>query len=362
MSSRAGWGTWLALVVCLGLPGAGCSSRPGLVPEQEAGSYLFPPDNPRIRYVRSLRTPADAGIRAGRLRRMLAALAGASTPRIVRPSGVAVDGGVTAIADAAAGVVHVLDAGAGYRAIRKVGQRRLLAPTAVAVAGETLYITDSTARLAVRVATDGRFLGHLGAPGELSRPTGIAVDARRGRVYVTDTGSHQLVVYDPSGRRLRTVGERGRGPGQFNYPTHVAVGPDGEVAVSDALNFRVQIFTPALEFHHAIGAAGDGPGSFARPKGVAFDSDRHLYVADALFDNIQIFDAGGRLLLAFGSTGVGPGEFRMPTALCIDAHDRVLVADYLGARVAIFDYLGAAGLRGERPRAAGAALRAEAAR
>ena len=61
-------------------------------------------------------------------------------------------------------------------------------------------------------------------------------------VIASAKSSHRLVVFDgDSGRRLRSVGQRGDQPGQFNRPNGVAVS-DNLLLVVERDNHRVQVF------------------------------------------------------------------------------------------------------------------------
>lgn len=71
------------------------------------------------------------------------------------------------------------------------------------------------------------------------RVTGLAIDAR-GYVYVADGQDHRVAVFDTAGRHVTTFGRHGKGPGEFEYPTSIAVAADGTVLVRDAE--RVQRF------------------------------------------------------------------------------------------------------------------------
>src|SRR5205807_7758485 len=98
---------------------------------------------------------------------------------------------------------------------------------------------------------------------------------------------------------LARIGSRGTEPGQFNYPTNVALDSHGRIYVSDSLNFRIQQFGPDFAPIRQIGRKGDLPGYFGQPKGIAIDSQDHLYVLDAHFEAVQVFDAMGQLLMDF---------------------------------------------------------------
>lgn len=62
--------------------------------------------------------------------------------------------------------------------------------------------------------------------------SGIAMDAR-GVVYVSDASDGRIWVFDSLGRSVRAIGRKGNGPGEFQAPTGIAIGPDGQLYVRD---------------------------------------------------------------------------------------------------------------------------------
>ncbi|MCC6382903.1 MAG: NHL repeat-containing protein, partial [Dehalococcoidia bacterium] len=81
-------------------------------------------------------------------------------------------------------------------------------------------------------------------PYELYGPRDVAFDAQ-GNIWVTDTGHARLVVYDRTGRFLRSVGgTKGAGPGQFDEPVGLSIAADGTVFVADMFNARVVVLEP----------------------------------------------------------------------------------------------------------------------
>lgn len=66
----------------------------------------------------------------------------------------------------------------------------------------------------------------------LGKLTGIAMDAN-GTVYVSDFAEHKIWVFDARGRSQRAIGRQGQGPGEFQSPTGIAIGPDSRLYVRD---------------------------------------------------------------------------------------------------------------------------------
>jgi sugar lactone lactonase YvrE len=146
-------------------------------------------------------------------------------------------------------------------------------------------------------------------------------------------------VLDFAGRVIQTIGQRGAGNGEFNYPTELLLrGQD--LVVVDAMNFRVQFLDRSGVVRNSIGRNGDSSGDMFRPKGIAMDSEGHYYVVDGLWGVVQVFDREGRLLYYFGKRGTAAGDFQLPTGLFIDRDDRVFVVDSFNRRIQVFRYFG----------------------
>jgi DNA-binding beta-propeller fold protein YncE len=172
------------------------------------------------------------------------------------------------------------------------------------------------------------------------QPTGIAYSRATDRIWVLETGKHQVSIFSASGEFIRSIGNRGSADGEFNFPTHLCIGPGGKVYIVDAMNFRVQVFTERGEFIYSFGEAGDASGSMARPKGIAVDREGTIYLADALFHTVQLFDQEGRFLYYFGNQGRGEGQFWMPAGLFIDENGYIYVADSFNNRIQVFRLTG----------------------
>ncbi len=90
-----------------------------------------------------------------------------------------------------------------------------------------------------------------------SRITGLALDAA-GRLYVADAPEQRISVFAPDGTHLADFGRLGKGPGEFDHPTQMAIDAAGELWVGDVL--RVQRFrapsagAPATAYAAVVGS------------------------------------------------------------------------------------------------------------
>lgn len=299
-----------------------------------------PPEAARISYLQLIERPSDIGVKKGVFTRLVEFVVGAKLDEIVKPFGMAVDSsGRLLVADTAQKRVHIFDINKNkYKAIEDAGKQPLISPVGIAVdSDDNFYITDSMPGKVYVYNSDGKFVRGFNAG---KRPTGIALNAKSGRLLVVDTPSHVVNVFNLEGKKLGSMGGWGNAPGQFNYPVDIFVDKKGDMYVVDSMNYKVQIFDKDGRYLTSFGKHGDGTGDFGRPKGVAVDSNGHIYITDALFDTVQIFSRKGEYLLSFGALGRQPGSFWLPTGLFIDDSDKIYVADSYNKRVQIFEYLG----------------------
>jgi DNA-binding beta-propeller fold protein YncE len=305
-----------------------------------------PPLEARIEYVRSIRTSQDVEGEPTVWQRIAHFLTGAEPDRwpIAHPADMTVshDGETVYVSDFAQGVVHVFDL--ARATVRHFGDvQRLERPFGVAVdSARNLYVVEQAARQ-VRVLDDAGETLRVIRSDRLIRPTDVALDEARGRLYVADPSrqrspDHAVRIFNLEGTYLGDIGRgRGTGDGYLLFPTYVSLDAKGLVYVSDTLNSRVSVFRPDGEFVRAIGARGDGPGQFDKPKGVALDAFGNLYVVDSSWSNVQIFGPQDDVLLFFGGRGNHPGLLHNPTSIAIDPTDNTIyVGDYLNHRISVY--------------------------
>lgn len=279
----------------------------------------------------------------GFLRWLAGLIVGEQAPVVLqRPQSGAVDtAGRVFVTDASRQAVFVFDTRAGELVVwdKAEGYANFLMPVGIAAGpdGEML-VADAELGIVARIGqrgNPGRAIGR----GLLKRPTGVAYDAARGRIFVADTYAHDIKVFDREGRLVRTIGRHGEGPAEFNFPTHLAFAR-GELYVTDTMNSRIQVFADSGErLRLAFGARGLYVGNLVRPKGVAVDSDGNIYVVESYYDHLLMYNRDGQFLMAIGGMGRETGRFYLPAGAWVDSRNRVYVADMFNGRVVVFQYL-----------------------
>ncbi len=301
------------------------------------------PAPPRIHYLGSIDNANAAGLGGGVIQRVAETVLGKKPRQLIRPSAVVVvgNGDFIVIADPGARAIHVIQPTRGnWRIIRGTKEVPLLSPVGLAVDGlNGVWITDSGIGNVLHLDLESGRLKTMLEPDVVRQPVGIAVTGSD-RLVVVDTSRHQLVWLTRQGDLIGYEGKRGDGPGEFNFPTMVATGLNGELMVADTLNFRIQFRRSDGVWTRSVGGVGDGTGYLARPKGLGIDQHGNLYVAGGYYSNLSIFDYfSGDFNLSIGRVGTAPGEFRLPIGLFLDDEDRLFVADSQNARVQVFQYV-----------------------
>lgn len=336
---------------------AGCASSQSVLryePEQPfTAVWPQPPEQPRYRYIGQLTGEEnvhqiDNGLSSAGTR-LFKWLVGLTSPKHIptilqRPHAGVVDAdGRVFVTDVSRQAVYVFDEPAGVLRVWDMAGEdvRFVAPIGVALGADgEILVADAELGYVVRLDREGKPIGQFGK-GELQRPTGVARDAVRGRIYVADTHGHDIKMFSEGGELLATFGKRGEAPGDFNSPT-LLIYENDKLYVADTLNARVQVLAPDGTPLHTFGERGVFLGDMPRPKGVGVDKDGNIYVVESYFDYLLVFNAEGEFLLPIGGTGGGLGQFYLPAGVWVDHRDRIYIADSFNGRVVILQYLGGA--------------------
>jgi DNA-binding beta-propeller fold protein YncE len=297
------------LIICMG-----CASIPEK-PAAPPATVFYPalPQRPRLQFLHSISGESDLGEKQSALHEFI--FGKRHDQFLGKPYDVAACKGKIYIMDRMYKKIVILDLpGKKMSFLNDQGIGSLDDPAGIWVSEEDIkYVADIQRKQVVAFDKKNHFLRTYGSREIFEKPVDVAVYGKR--IYVIDMNKEQLFILDrDTGRVIKTVGEKG----EFFKPSHVTVGPSGNVFVTDAFHFLIKKFSPDGKFLGSIGFHADQIGGFARPKGATVDKNGRLYVVDAAFENVQIFDDQGRILLFFGGPGSGPGNLYLPAGIAVD--------------------------------------------
>jgi ABC-type Fe3+ transport system permease subunit/DNA-binding beta-propeller fold protein YncE len=193
-----------------------------------------------------------------------------------------------------------------------------------------------------RVFSRVRVIGSRGVGiGEFNKPRSVAVDARDNLYVVDMTGRVQK--FSPDG----VFGLSWQMPQtDLGKPKGMCRDREGNIVVLEPHYQRVNHFSPDARLVAQWGASGTGSGQFKLPRAVAVNSRGEIFVSEySGVERVQRFRlrrTGGEgpaqveFLDSIGRAGTGPGEFNRPEGLCVDAQDRLYVADSCNHRIQVF--------------------------
>jgi DNA-binding beta-propeller fold protein YncE len=182
--------------------------------------------------------------------------------------------------------------------------------------------------------------------------TDVAWDTA-GNAYISDGYINSRVAkVDKDGNWLKSWGEPGDGPGQFNVPHSIAVDHDGNVYVADRGNRRIQVFDGDGKFlrqiridvqappnaRPAIGNKPTAPTGTMAPGApwaicITPGSQQVLYSADAYPGRIYKLSLDGKVLGMLGESGKQLKQFGWIHEMACPSENELYVAELLNWRV-----------------------------
>ncbi|MGB8959242.1 MAG: NHL repeat-containing protein [Candidatus Aminicenantales bacterium] len=118
-----------------------------------------------------------------------------------------------------------------------------------------------------------------------------------GDLFISDSRAHRILMFDSSGRFIRSIGKKGQAPGEFLFPRGIAHDGKGLI-VNDTGNHRLQFFD----------SNGGFLSSFAVYKTyyeIAASEDGKIYAAPIRTEEadplVDVFDRRGKIVLSFGT-------------------------------------------------------------
>ncbi|HVA93529.1 MAG TPA: peptidyl-alpha-hydroxyglycine alpha-amidating lyase family protein [Candidatus Dormibacteraeota bacterium] len=176
-----------------------------------------------------------------------------------------------------------------------------------------------------------------------------------GDIFISDGYINSRVAkYDKNGRWIKSFGEPGTGPGQFNTPHSIASDNEGNIYVADRGNARIQVFNSdgkflrqfkinePFDYAHTLPAIGNKPGPNATgtmspgaPWALCITPGPHqvLYASDAFPGRIYKMSLDGKVLGMFGESGKQLKQFGWVHEIACPSENVLYVAELLNWRV-----------------------------
>ncbi|MCL2332409.1 MAG: hypothetical protein FWC54_02830 [Actinomycetia bacterium] len=228
------------------------------------------------------------------------------------------------------------------------------------------------------------------SPDQLMHPTSVAVAPNGQSFWVTDASNFRLIEYNMNGSFRRLVTQHSGGK-NFQYPSRIAVAPDGWVYVAQQTYNNVLVFDPNFDLKQTlavespmsvavnatmftvgsrggfaafrrdgsvigqVGQQGNGENDFDNVSGLALDANNNVYVVDTYNNRLSKYNAkGDRVWLINtgypGNQGIRggankdpkelrkkyPSNLQVPMGVTLDANNRVIVVDMFDYSVSAF--------------------------
>jgi len=276
-----------------------------------------------------------------------------------------------------AAAAQLLEFDASGKFVREIGHNLYawsFAHTVKVDKQDNIWVTDKGSDMVIKFNPEGRVvmvfgrkqeasdegteaLKHVKPPlppvdGMFRQVTDVAWDAA-GNAYISDGYINSRVAkVDKDGNWVKSWGEPGSGPGQFNVPHSIAVDDAGNVYVADRGNRRIQVFDGDGKFlrqmtidvpapsdaRPAIGArptTTTGTMSPGAPWTVCITPGpkQVLFTSDAYPGRIYKLSLDGKVLGMFGKAGKQPGQFGWVHEIACPAENELYVAEILNWRV-----------------------------
>ncbi|HVY56458.1 MAG TPA: peptidyl-alpha-hydroxyglycine alpha-amidating lyase family protein [Xanthobacteraceae bacterium] len=188
--------------------------------------------------------------------------------------------------------------------------------------------------------------------GRFRQPTDVAWDSA-GNIYISDGYVNSRVAkLDRDGNWIKSWGERGTGPGQFNTLHSIAIDAQDRIYIADRSNRRIQVFDPEGTFlremkidvpfdQGARPAIGNkladpflgGPQAPGAPWALCITPNQTLYVADAFPGRVYKMNLDGQVLGVLGKSGKQLKQFGWIHEIACPSENELYVAEILNWRV-----------------------------
>lgn len=160
----------------------------------------------------------------------------------------------------------------------------------------------------------------------------IAREPGSGSLFVSDSASHRILVFDDNGKFLRNFGVEGTDPGQLKFPNELAFDENGLLLIANTKRPALDMYSLDGKFEGTlITPAGDPIHRY--PTDIALTTDRLLTLeADGFLHRakVRVYDRKGVRIAE-----VDTGDAKVIGDIVVDG-DRLLISDCVNRKVNVF--------------------------
>jgi hypothetical protein len=301
---------------------AGCAA-----PQAAKKSSVFfpaPPNEPRVQFLKSISGSADVEEQRSKLQLLVSGATEKDSNRpIARPYGVRYLKGKLYVSDTqGASTVIIMDLrNKSFNYLKEnPGRGQLKKPINFEVASDgTIYVADTLKKEVMIYDPAGVFVGSIGREQNM-KPVDVALD--KDYIFALDLNDSDIKIFDRKTLQyVRSIGKTEDKSQGLALPTNLTIDDNGLIYVTNITDATVKIYDKDGHFINKIGQLGDALGEFTRPKGIAVDPQHRIWVVDGAFQNVQVFNENRRMLMFFGDPPLAQGALNLPAGIALTTED-----------------------------------------
>ena len=301
---------------------AGCSGPQ--VAQKSSVFFPAPPNEPKVQFLKSISGSADVEVQRSKLELMVSGATDKDANKpIVRPYGVRYENGKLYVSDTQGpSTVVIMDLkNKSFNYLKdNPGRGQLKKPINFEVASDgSIYVADTLKKEVMIYDPTGTFVGSIGREQNM-KPVDVALD--KDNIYALDLNDSDIKIFDRKTLQyLRSIGKTEDKSQGLALPTNLTIDDKGLVYVTNITDATVKIYDKDGHFINKIGQLGDALGEFTRPKGIAVDPQHRIWVVDGAFQNVQVFNENRRMLMFFGDPPLAAGALNLPAGIALTTED-----------------------------------------
>ena len=303
-----------------------------------------PPNQPRLEFVGVFTSEDD--LERPKEKELLATFLGEGYgQQLTRPTSVAtLDTNTVLVSESGRGNIKVFDFAKGEtRELFQSSSSLFEDPVDVTIDAEkNIFVVDQKNGF---IAVFDNVLNpthRIGLNVEFGKLEKLAIDPSRQTLYVSDSDLNKVFAFDPAGQLLFEVGDDENPDSRLRSPHGLAVDSEGRLYVADTGSSKIKIFDSAGNFIRVFKFKNNsGSSVLEKPWDLAFDSQGLLHIIDQKMAALITCTQDGEVL--YVTTASSPTNhsmgFNRPTDIHIDSKDRIIISDDMNDRFCIWQIL-----------------------